>query len=311
MTNLCFLSRAQLSTLPIIAASILGPVLQVTGFPLAAMVCHGIALVSAALALALMVKTARLIEKARIACRRIAQGDFEARILGIPVQGVTGGLLHSINEVIDGCDAFVREASAAMTAVNSNKYCRRILVGGLHGSLLHGAETINAATANIAGRIVHFERETHALEAAVGGIANALDAGAAEMNGTAGDLRSGASSTLTRVTSVAAASEQAAANMQSVASATARLSSSASEVGVDVNRSAAIAERAVARVADASNHVDVLRHVAARISEVVTAINTIASQTNLLALNATIEAARAGDAGRGFAVVAHEVKALA
>ncbi len=62
---------------------------------------------------------------------------------------------------------------------------------------------------------------------------------------------------------------------------------------------------------DAAGSVDVLKDVAARISEVVKSINAIASQTNLLALNATIEAARAGEAGRGFAVVAHEVKALA
>ena len=49
----------------------------------------------------------------------------------------------------------------------------------------------------------------------------------------------------------------------------------------------------------------------ARIGDVVSLINDIASQTNLLALNATIEAARAGDAGKGFAVVAGEVKNLA
>jgi methyl-accepting chemotaxis protein len=311
MTNLCFLSRAQLSTLLVIVGLAFGLVLQFAGFSIVAMVSQGVALAAAVLALVLMGKTAKLIEHARIACQRIAQGDFEARILNIPVQGVTGELLRSINDMIDGCDAFVREATAAMTAVHDNKYYRRILLGGLHGSLLHGAKAINAATDEISERIVHFEEQTAELETAVGGIASALDNGAAEMSGTAGNLRAGASSTLSRVTSVAAASEQAAANMQSVASATARLSSSASEVGADVNRSAAIAGRAVERVADASGNVDVLRHVAARISEVVASINAIASQTNLLALNATIEAARAGEAGRGFAVVAHEVKALA
>ena len=311
MTNLCFLSRAQLSTLFVIAGSAIALVLQVFGLFIAAMLAQVVAIAAAVLALVLMGKTAKLIEKARIACQRIAQGDFEARILGIPVQGVTGELLHSINDMIDGCDAFVRESTAAMAALNDNKYYRRILPGGLHGGLLQGAKAMNAATDKIADRIVKFESQTLELETAVGDIVSALDSGAAEMSGTAGDLRNGASSTLSRVTSVAAASEQAAANMQSVASATARLSSSASQVGADVNRSAAIAGRAVERVADAAGNVDVLRKVAARISEVVMSINAIASQTNLLALNATIEAARAGDAGRGFAVVAHEVKALA
>jgi methyl-accepting chemotaxis protein len=311
MTNLCFLSRAQLSTLVVIASSALALVLQFFGLPLAAMVCQAVAIAAAVVALVLMGKTARLIEKARIACQHIAQGDFEARILGIPVRGVTGELLHSVNDMIDGCDAFVRESTAAMAALNDNKYYRRILPGGLHGGLLHGAKAMNAATDSIADRIRNFERQTSQLESTVGGIVSALDSGAVEMSSTAGNLRTGASSTLTRVTSVAAASEQASANMQSVASATARLSSSASEVGADVNRSAAIAGRAVERVADAASNVDVLRAVAVRISEVVTSINVIASQTNLLALNATIEAARAGDAGRGFAVVAHEVKALA
>jgi len=311
MTNSCLLSRAQLSTLLAIAGSVAALALQFTGFALAAMACQAAAIVAAGLALLWVSMTARLVARARDVCRKIALGDFEARIMAAPAVGGIGELLHAINDMIDGCDAFVREATAAMTAVHHNKYYRRILPGGLHGGLLQGANAINAATDSIAGRIRQFEQQTTQLEAAVNGIVAKLDSGATDMSGTAHNLTAGASSTRERITSLAAASEQASSNMQSVASATTRLSSNASEVGADVRRSAEIAQRAVERVADAAGHVGVLREVAARISEVVKSINVIASQTNLLALNATIEAARAGDAGRGFAVVAHEVKSLA
>jgi len=311
MKNLSFLTKALLSIAIAIFGSVAASGLHLLGWHAAAIAMQLVGIASLGGAIFWIVKTARLTRQAKDVCKRIAAGDFEARILSIPENDSAAELLRTINDMIDGCDAFVREATAAMDAVHHNKYFRRILPGGLHGALLQGANTINSATVSIETRIRQFERQTAELEGSVGSIASALDDGAAEMSGTAGNLRTGASTTRERVTSIAAASEQAASNMQSVVSATAQLSSNASEVGADIKRSSQIAGRAVERVTDAAGSVDVLKDVAARISEVVNSINAIASQTNLLALNATIEAARAGEAGRGFAVVAHEVKALA
>lgn len=49
----------------------------------------------------------------------------------------------------------------------------------------------------------------------------------------------------------------------------------------------------------------------AKVSGVISNIESLANQTNLLAINATIEAKRAGEAGKSFAVVASSVKDLA
>ena len=110
---------------------------------------------------------------------------------------------------------------------------------------------------------------------------------------------------------VAAASEQTSANVQTVAAATEELSASIGEISHQVTQSARVADKAVSEAESTNVQVKGLAEAAQKIGKVVELIKEIASQTNLLALNATIEAARAGEAGKGFAVVASEVKTLA
>jgi methyl-accepting chemotaxis protein len=148
-------------------------------------------------------------------------------------------------------------------------------------------------------------------EAAVGKIVKTVLSASTELEASAGTLTTSADRSRELSTTVAAASEQATANVQSVASATEELSSSVSEISRQVQESARMAVEAVEQVRRTNERVSELTKAASRIGDVVELISTIAGQTNLLALNATIEAARAGEAGRGFAVVASEVKALA
>jgi methyl-accepting chemotaxis protein len=159
------------------------------------------------------------------------------------------------------------------------------------------------------------KREMHKLaddfEGAVGQIIEMVSSASAELETSAGTLTATAERSQELTTVVAAASEEASANVQSVASATEEMSSSITEISRQVQDSARIANEAVDQARKTNDRVGELSKAAARIGDVVELINTIAGQTNLLALNATIEAARAGDAGRGFAVVASEVKALA
>lgn len=122
MTNLCSLSKAQLNLAVIIVASSIALALEALDYRPAAMTIQGFAILASCLALYRMVQTTRLISQARDVCLRIAAGDFEARILRIPDNGRTGDMLRAVNDVIDGCDAFVREATAAMDAVQHRRY---------------------------------------------------------------------------------------------------------------------------------------------------------------------------------------------
>jgi len=148
-------------------------------------------------------------------------------------------------------------------------------------------------------------------EAAVGGVVNAVASGATEMQATATSMTGIANTTTRQSLSAAAATEQAATNVQTVAAASEELASSIREISNQVATASQIAQGAVVEAQQTDKIVQGLAAAADKIGEVVGLITTIAGQTNLLALNATIEAARAGEAGKGFAVVASEVKNLA
>ena len=148
-------------------------------------------------------------------------------------------------------------------------------------------------------------------ENAVGEIIETVSSSSTELEAAANTLTRTAEHTQELSTMVAAASEEASANVQSVASASEEMASSVNEISRQVQEAARIAGDAVEQAHRTNDRVNALSQAATRIGDVVELINTIAGQTNLLALNATIEAARAGEAGRGFAVVASEVKALA
>jgi methyl-accepting chemotaxis protein len=170
---------------------------------------------------------------------------------------------------------------------------------------------VDADRAVSAARAQRISAATGDFEAMIGGLVGSLASASTELEASASMLSSTADHTQELTTMVAAASEEAATNVQSVASATEQLSSSVNEISRQVQESSRMANGAVDQARRTNDRVGELAKAAGRIGDVVKLINTIAEQTNLLALNATIEAARAGEAGRGFAVVASEVKALA
>jgi methyl-accepting chemotaxis protein len=260
-------------------------------------------------------RLAEAMQKAHEACRRVAKGDFEARVLNIEHLGDAVPFLNALNRVFDLSDAFIREASASLEHASRGDYYRPFLLEGMTGSFKAGAQVINTARESMQRMEEAARAEKHrladAFDAAISGIVDQVAGAATELDATAGNIHKLSDSTGERASAVAAASEQASSNTSTVAAATEELAGSVTEIGRQVTDASQIASTAVEQSNRTNQIVDGLVQSAQQIGDVVRLIREIAGQTNLLALNATIEAARAGEAGKGFAVVASEVKALA
>ncbi len=131
------------------------------------------------------------------------------------------------------------------------------------------------------------------------------------MRGTATNLFSSSEQASHRAEAAVDASNEASTNVEIAAAAARELSSSISEISLQLTRATEVVRAAVGEAETTNSQITGLAQAAQKIGDVVKLIRDIAGQTNLLALNATIEAARAGESGRGFAVVASEVKSLA
>ena len=145
----------------------------------------------------------------------------------------------------------------------------------------------------------------------IGSVVNSVSAAASQLNASAKLMSDVAVETERQATEASAASQQTSSNVQTVATATEEMTSTISEISVQVGHASRASSDAVDKVSATNVQMSTLAETSSKIGEVVEMISKIAEQTNLLALNATIESARAGEAGKGFAVVASEVKALA
>jgi methyl-accepting chemotaxis protein len=118
------------------------------------------------------------------------------------------------------------------------------------------------------------------------------------------NLASGATQSASAITEISATITQMAAQTRQSSDNASR----ASQLSMSAEKSAEGGNKLMDELMVAMQEID---RSGRDITNIIKAIDEIATQTNLLALNAAIEAARAGQHGRGFAVVADEVRNLA
>ncbi|MCB1530278.1 MAG: hypothetical protein H6853_02080 [Rhodospirillales bacterium] len=256
-------------------------------------------------------KANKAVKDATDICRRLENGDFEARLINISEQGDLGELLWSINEMTDRTDAFVREATASMDYVSRNQYFRRILENGMHGTLLHGAITMNKATEAVAEKMGGFTRVAESFEKSLSDVTTEIQQTVSMLETASKSMEAAVGTTNTEADSVVAVSDDNSASVQTISAAAEEMSSAIKEISHQMTQTSDMAKTAITESSQAEEKIQQLVTAAEKIDAVVSLIQDIADQTNLLALNATIESARAGEAGKGFAVVANEVKGLA
>jgi methyl-accepting chemotaxis protein len=292
---------------------------------------------------------ARVLERITAICRDISRGNFEARLTHIEETGVLAEAQLAVNDMIDRCDAFVREATASMEAVCRDTYYRLILEGGLQGSFRVAANIINdavksqgvadAARAKAAAeKALVTDALAHALEGLAEGdltfrladfpdayrlirddfnramtrLQDTLQAIAAATCDTAtGEISFGTTDLSERTEEQAASLEQTSASVAQIASAVRNNAANTRLASESAAGARQIADQGSRIVAQTVEAMARIDGASRKISDIIAVIDEIARQTNLLALNAAVEAARAGEAGRGFAVVAGEVRMLA
>ena len=207
----------------------------------------------------------RQIREALVAIKKVVAGDFESRIHNITATGELGELLYTINDLVDRCDAYVRESAACTDHIGRNQYFRKIIEVGMQGAFLNASRTVNRALSAMQEKVDDFAGVAEKFEAEIVGVAETVSSASTELQASAGAMGRVAASTAEKSTAVAAAAEEAATNVQTVSAASEELTASINQITQQVSDAGKVSQEAAAASASVAGQVNHLREASNKI----------------------------------------------